>query len=70
MGMMRELLIVLVIVLIVFGAGRLPHVLGDVGKGVRAFKKGLEGDDEGDDETPKRKKAAKKAPKKAAKGKK
>ena len=34
-----ELIIVLVIVLIVFGAGKLPKVMGDFGKGVREFKK-------------------------------
>jgi len=36
-----ELLVVLVIVLVVFGAGRLPEVMGSMGKGVQAFKKGL-----------------------------
>jgi len=36
-----ELLVVLVIVLVVFGAGRLPEVMGNLGKGVQAFKKGL-----------------------------
>ena len=36
-----ELLVVLVIVLVVFGAGRLPEVMGSIGKGVQAFKKGL-----------------------------
>ena len=36
-----ELLVVLVIVLVVFGAGRLPEVMGNMGKGVQAFKKGL-----------------------------
>lgn len=34
-----ELIIVLVIVLIVFGAGKLPNVMRDVGKGVKEFKK-------------------------------
>jgi sec-independent protein translocase protein TatA len=34
-----ELIIVLVIVLIVFGAGKLPGVMRDVGKGVKEFKK-------------------------------
>lgn len=34
-----ELLIVLVIVLVVFGAGRLPSVLRDVGSGVREFRR-------------------------------
>ena len=38
---MGELLVVLVIVLVVFGAGRLPEVMGSLGKGVQAFKKGL-----------------------------
>ena len=36
-----ELLIVLVIILVVFGAGRLPEVMGSLGKGVQAFKRGL-----------------------------
>lgn len=36
-----ELVVVLVIVLVVFGAGRLPEVMGSMGKGVQAFKKGL-----------------------------
>lgn len=33
-----ELIFILVIVLIVFGAGRLPDVLGQLGKGVRSFR--------------------------------
>ena len=41
-------LVVLVIVLIVFGAGKLPKVMGDLGKGVRSFKAGLK--DDGDDD--------------------
>lgn len=36
-----HILIVLVVVLLVFGAGRLPHVMGDLGKGIRSFKAGL-----------------------------
>ncbi len=36
-----ELVIVLVIVLVVFGAGRLPDVMGSLGKGIQSFKKGL-----------------------------
>ena len=34
-----ELIIVLVIVLIVFGAGKLPNVMRDLGSGVKEFKK-------------------------------
>ena len=36
-----ELVVVLVIVLVVFGAGRLPEVMGSLGKGVNQFKRGL-----------------------------
>lgn len=36
-----ELLIVLVIILVVFGAGKLPEVMGSMGKGINSFKKGL-----------------------------
>jgi sec-independent protein translocase protein TatA len=38
-----HILIVLVIILIVFGAGKLPRVMSDLGKGIRSFKEGLEG---------------------------
>lgn len=43
----RELLIVLVIVLVVFGTKRLKNVGSDLGEAVRGFKKGM-GGDEGD----------------------
>ena len=41
-----EWLIVLVIVLIFFGAGRLPDVLKQMGRGVRAFKDASSGEEE------------------------
>lgn len=37
--------IVLLIVLVLFGAGKIPRLMGDVAKGVNAFKKGLKDDD-------------------------
>lgn len=40
-----EIALILVVVLIVFGAGKLPHVMGDMGKGLSAFKKGLKDED-------------------------
>jgi sec-independent protein translocase protein TatA len=40
-----HILVVLVVVLVVFGAGRLPHVMGDLGKGIRSFKEGLNADE-------------------------
>jgi len=35
-------LIVLAIVLILFGRGKIPQLMGDVAHGIRAFKKGLD----------------------------
>jgi sec-independent protein translocase protein TatA len=42
----EELLIILVIVILLFGVGRISKVAGEMGKGIRAFKKGLSGEDE------------------------
>ncbi len=39
-------LLVLVVILILFGAGRLPSVMGDLAKGIKAFRSGLK--DEGE----------------------
>ncbi|QJE72398.1 twin-arginine translocase TatA/TatE family subunit [Aerophototrophica crusticola] len=36
--------IVLVVVLIVFGTGKLPKAMGDLAKGMQAFRKGLKDD--------------------------
>jgi sec-independent protein translocase protein TatA len=36
---MPELLIILVIILIIFGAGKLPQIGEGIGKGIRNFKK-------------------------------
>lgn len=39
-----ELLIVLVIILLIFGIGRISKIAGELGSGIRAFRKGLKGD--------------------------
>ena len=39
-----HILVVLVVVVVVFGAGKLPHVMGDLGKGIKSFKDGLNAD--------------------------
>ncbi|MBF0213852.1 MAG: twin-arginine translocase TatA/TatE family subunit [Magnetococcales bacterium] len=39
-----HLLIILVIVLVVFGAGKLPSVMRDLGQGVKSFKDAMSGD--------------------------
>ena len=41
-------LIVLVVVLLVFGRGKIPELMGDMAKGIKSFKKGM-ADDEVDD---------------------
>lgn len=39
-----ELIILLVIVLLVFGVGRIGKIAGEMGEGIRAFKEGLTGE--------------------------
>ena len=41
-----QILLILVIVLIIFGAGKLPRVAGDLAKGIKNFKKGMSDDSE------------------------
>lgn len=36
-----EILVILVIVAVIFGAGKLPKVMGDLGLGIRNFKSNL-----------------------------
>lgn len=43
---MSEWLVILVIVLIFFGAGKLPQVMGQFGRGIKAFKDASAGDPE------------------------
>ena len=42
-----HVILVLAVVLILFGAGKLPRVMGDLAKGIKNFKSGL-----GESETP------------------
>lgn len=43
-----ELIIILVIVIVLFGVGRISKIAGELGTGIRSFKDGLEGDEEED----------------------
>ena len=43
-----ELIIILVIVILVFGVGRIGKIAGELGTGIRSFREGLKGDDEED----------------------
>ncbi len=49
-----ELILILVIILVIFGAGKLPQIGGAIGKGIREFRKAQRGEDE----EPESKKAA------------
>ena len=56
-----EIALILVIILIIFGVGRLPQVGGAIGKGIRSFQKGRRGEDaEEQEEEPETKKSARK----------
>ncbi len=48
-----NIIIILIIVLILFGAGKLPKVMGDLGKGIKNFKDGL---NEGEEDSSNKKK--------------
>ncbi len=55
-----EWLIILAIVLLIFGVGRIARVGGELGKGVSAFRQGLkDGQDEASKETAEKKAAEK-----------
>lgn len=46
-----ELIIVLVIVLLLFGPGRIGKIAGELGKGIKSFRDGLGGDKKDDEST-------------------
>ena len=41
-----ELIVVLLILVLLFGVGRLTKIGGELGKGIREFRKGIQGDDD------------------------
>ncbi len=48
-----EIGLILTIILIVFGVGKLPQVGGAFGKAMRAFRKGQRGEEDEEEEIPK-----------------
>jgi len=61
---MPELIVIMVIALIIFGAGKLPEIGGAIGKSIKSFKKSIKEPDE-TDVTPKDEKDSKVPPPKA-----
>ncbi len=55
-----EIGLILVIILIIFGVGKLPQVGGAIGKSIRAFKKAQTGEDEEEVNSPQPQKTARK----------
>jgi sec-independent protein translocase protein TatA len=49
---MPELILILLIILVIFGAGKLPEVGGALGKGIRNFRKSFKGSSDEIDITP------------------
>jgi sec-independent protein translocase protein TatA len=45
-----QILIVVALVFLIFGAGRLPRIMEDLANGIKSFKKGMADDDK----TPKK----------------
>jgi sec-independent protein translocase protein TatA len=60
-----ELVLILVIVFIIFGAGKLPQIFGSVGKAMRNFRESQNGTDEEVEEAKPRRKTKKAAGKAA-----
>jgi sec-independent protein translocase protein TatA len=61
-----EIGLILVIILIIFGVGRLPQVGNALGKAIRSFRKGQQGDEEEEEErTSKKPMSTKKVSRKA-----
>jgi len=48
-----ELLLILVIVILLFGVGRIGKIAGEIGSGIRNFRDGLKGDEEKKEEETK-----------------
>jgi len=46
-----ELLIILVIVVVLFGVGRISKIAGEMGSGIKAFKDGLQGPEKDKDKS-------------------
>ena len=44
-----QIVLVLVIIVILFGAGKIPRVMGDIAKGIKSFKAGMKEGEESEE---------------------
>ena len=51
-----QLIVVLLLVLVLFGAGKLPKVMADLGRGLKSFKSAMNEEDKKNDNSDKDKK--------------
>ncbi len=42
---LTEILLIILVVFVIFGAGRVPHIMENLAKGINSFKKGLKDGD-------------------------
>ena len=47
-----QLLLILAIVILLFGAGRIPRLMGDLAKGIRSFKAGMKDESQAEPDAP------------------
>jgi sec-independent protein translocase protein TatA len=52
-GRFGELILILLIVFVLFGAGKLPKVMSELGKGLRSFRKGVDDKSKTDEDSEK-----------------
>ncbi len=45
-GRLGELLVILLIIFVIFGAGKLPKVMGQFGKGIKSLKNSMKDEDD------------------------
>lgn len=45
-----EWIIILIVILLIFGPGRLSKIAGEIGRGIREFRSGIQGED--DEQSP------------------
>lgn len=58
-----ELIIILIIVIVLFGVGRISKIAGEMGSGIRAFREGLRSDDDKDKEESSKEQSSETLPK-------